>query len=163
MKRTIAYPLIALLILSLIACGVLFMDRQSLKIRLQSAEEQMIAAQEEVGVLLSEKEQWTQEKKAVGKTIGAVKTVLIDTLKELDEVTDVFKAGPAETPTATEAPLALTPKPTQEATEKPEATALPKNSPQPKATEKAVETSTAPSTLEPTPQPQATAAPTPKK
>ncbi len=162
MKRTIAYPLVALLILSLIACGVLFMDRQSLRIRLQSAEEQMNAAQNEVGTLLNEKEQWTQEKKAVGKTIGAVKTVLIDTLKELDEVTDVFKTDPAETPKAT-TPLALTPKPTQEATEQPEATAQPEGSPQPRASDKAVEASRAPSTPDPTPQLQATAAPTPKK
>lgn len=171
MKKSIAYPLIALLILSLLACGVLFMDRQSLIIRLQSAEEQMGAAQEELGALLFEKDQWTQEKKAVGKTIGTVKTVLIDTLKELDEVTDVFGGaqeedrpaltampdGQADTPSpAMEEDAA--PAPTLAAGDMPALTAAP--SPTPLPAEKTPAPKADPAALA---TPEMTAAPTAKK
>lgn len=167
MKRSIAYPLIALLILSLIACGVLFMDRQSLKIRLQSAEEQMNAAQDEVGALVAEKELWIQEKKAVGKTIGTVKNVLLDTLKELDDVTDVFKVGATEEPKPTEGLLLITPQPTEGATAQPKATAEAAEPLFPKATDAAA-TEKAPAEKTEagpvsTPQPLATVKPTPKK
>ena len=128
MKKSIASLLTALLILSLIACGVLFMEGQSLKMRLQDTEKQMDAAQNEVSVLRSEKEQWMREKKAVGKTIGTVKTVLMDTLKELDDVTDVFKTGITD-----EAPPEATALPDQE-TKAPSATEKVKATPSPKAT-----------------------------
>lgn len=149
MKKSIASLLIALLILSLIACGVLFMEGQSLKMRLQDTEKQMDAAQNEVSVLLSEKEQWMREKKAVGKTIGTVKTVLMDTLKELDDVTDVFKTGITDEATAlpdqeTKAPSAtekVKAAPSPKATTAPVATASPDVAVKsPSATEKAQET-----------------------
>ena len=181
MKKSAVYTLIAVLIVSIVLCGVLFFDRQSTQARLKDADSRVAALETEnkqlsdaVTKLQGEQTKWQEEKVLVGKSIGSVKSVLIDSLSDLDKVstsiglvTDI-SAQPkeSEAPKATEAPkTTLAPKATDapktvEKTDAPKGTDAPKATDAPKTTE-AKDSPTPMLEKEPAEAPKAT--PTPKK
>jgi chromosome segregation ATPase len=175
MKKSAVYTLIAVLIVSIVLCGVLFFDRQSTQARLKDADSRVAALETEnkqlsdaVTKLQGEQTKWQEEKVLVGKSIGSVKSVLIDSLSDLDKVstsiglvTDI-SAQPKETeaPKATLAPKATDAPKTVEKTDAPKGTDAPKATDAPKTTE-AKDSPTPMPEKESAEAPKAT--PTPKK
>ncbi len=166
MKKSAAYPLIALLIILLAVSGILLIERQGDRnqlsqkeallgetaTKLEVAEKNIAKLKTEIEDILMEKEQWESDKLRVGSSIARVKTVLIDSLADLDKVTQAIGVPEDIAPRATEEPLATkTPAPTSApATTAPQAT--------PRVTQAAT---TARPTRTPTLAPSPTAAPSP--
>lgn len=139
MKKAV-YPLVAALILCLVGIGMLLSarvgDRQEIN-RLQS----------EVAGLLEEQAEWDAQKAQVSKSLSGVRSVLVKTLVDLEDVATSLGAAmdsmdilpqepeaskepaatkPADSPeptapemTATAAPAAASPTPTPESTQEP--------------------------------------------
>ena len=174
MKKSAAYPLIALLIILLAVSGILLIERQGDRnqlsqkeallgetaTKLEVAEKNIAKLKTEIEDILMEKEQWESDKLRVGSSIARVKTVLIDSLADLDKVTQAIGVPEDIAPRATEAPLATkTPAPTSApATTAPQATPRVTPTATPRVTQAAT---TARPTRTPTLAPSPTAAPSP--
>lgn len=108
--KKIVYPLVAALILCLVGIGVLVVQRAG-------DQRQLKDAQAQIETLLEEKQAWETEKQRVGESLGSVRTVLVKTLVDLEEVSSAIglpvAAKPSPTPAGT---AALTAKPTPAAT-----------------------------------------------
>lgn len=152
MKKVLVYPVLALLILSLVACAVLFMERQNLKLQLETAQEQAAAALSELDLLTAQNETLAREREVTIGAVAGVRTVLSDTLKQLDALPgmDSVLAAAGQTPE----PQVMA---TLEPTEPPKATAAPKATETPRAAEKAQPAAEA----QATPTPLLTVGPTP--
>ena len=107
MKKSAVYPLIAVLIVCVVACGILFFERQGTKGQLAEANGLLIEMTKELDTLKAEKTKWEAEKVSVGKSIGSVKTVLIDTLADLDKVTTAIGLVADISPVKEEAPASV--------------------------------------------------------
>ena len=174
MKKSAAYPLIALLIILLAVSGILLIERQGDRnqlshkeallgetaTKLEVAEKNIAKLKTEIEDILMEKEQWESDKLRVGSSIARVKTVLIDSLADLDKVTQAIGVPEDIAPRATEEPLATkTPAPTSApATTAPQATPRVTPTATPRVTQAAT---TARPTRTPTLAPSPTAAPSP--
>ncbi|MDD4105048.1 MAG: hypothetical protein PHH03_04315 [Eubacteriales bacterium] len=174
MKKSAAYPLIALLIILLAVSGILLIERQGDRnqlsqkeallgetaTKLEVAEKNIAKLKTEIEDILMEKEQWESDKLRVGSSIARVKTVLIDSLADLDKVTQAIGVPEDIAPRATEEPLATkTPAPTSApATTAPPATPRVTPTATPRVTQAAT---TARPTRTPTLAPSPTAAPSP--
>ena len=174
MKKSAAYPLIALLIILLAVSGILLIERQGDRnqlsqkeallgetaTKLEVAEKNIAKLKTEIEDILMEKEQWESDKLRVGSSIARVKTVLIDSLADLDKVTQAIGVPEDIAPRATEEPLATkTPAPTSApATTAPPATPRETPTATPRVTQAAT---TARPTRTPTLAPSPTAAPSP--
>lgn len=174
MKKSAAYPLIALLIILLAVSGILLIERQGDRnqlsqkeallgetaTKLEVAEKNIAKLKTEIEDILMEKEQWESDKLRVGSSIARVKTVLIDSLADLDKVTQAIGVPEDIAPRATEEPLATkTPAPTSAP-----ATTAPQATPRvtPTATPRVTQAATAARpTRTPTLAPSPTAAPSP--
>lgn len=174
MKKSAAYPLIALLIILLAVSGILLIERQGDRnqlsqkeallgetaTKLEVAEKNIAKLKTEIEDILMEKEQWESDKLRVGSSIARVKTVLIDSLADLDKVTQAIGVPEDIAPRATEEPLATkTPAPTSApAITAPPATPRVTPTATPRVTQAAT---TARPTRTPTLAPSPTAAPSP--
>ena len=165
MKRSTAYPLIALVIILLFVSGILLIERrggrnilsqkeallQEATDKLEEAGKTIAELKLEMADVLTEKEQWEKDKLRVGTSIARVKTVLIDSLADLDKVTQAIGTPENIVVPATQVP-AVTQSPTAAT-----ATALVT----PAATPRAAVTSTARPTPAQSPAPTAAVSPAP--
>lgn len=101
--KKIVYPLVAALILCLVGIGILVAQRAG-------DQRQLKDAQAQIETLLEEKQAWESEKQRVGESLGSVRTVLVKTLVDLEEVSSAIglpvASKPSPTPAATAASTA---------------------------------------------------------
>ena len=109
--KKVNVSLIIALVICLIAIGYMYTLKVGDQLKIENAEKDIIRLSTELDLLKEEKTKWENDKTQVSKSIGSVRTVLAQTLIDLEVVSSEIGLVPLDTPAPTELLLIPTAEP----------------------------------------------------
>lgn len=147
MKKSMNYSLIAALILCIVIAGISYVKQYSADKKLKESEIRIAELSVQLDLLKTEKEKWDADKLRVAGSIRSIRTVLVNTLNDLEEVTNVIGSVESILPSDVPSPeITVSPLPTTESTSTPLAATSTKEVATP--TPEAVKATSAPETTD---------------